>query len=191
MLSRETLDTIIRTAKMELDPVTNKDYELLAGDILDTTGESLGVNTLKRMFGRVNDDTKPTLKSLNIVARYLGHLDWKNYEESLMHGAVQTFEIDTLGRGHYKHIYVDGLSHGAEVEFRYEPDGKMRLHYIGEFRFRVLFSSNSSLSAGNILVIYSFEEGRMLSARKVSDSGELTGFNIGCLNGGISYLKVE
>ena len=179
MLSRETLDTIIRTAKMELDPVTNKDYELLAGDILDTTGESLGVNTLKRMFGRVNDDTKPTLKSLNIVARYLGHLDWKNYEESLMHGAVQTFEIDTLGRGHYKHIYVDGLSHGAEVEFRYEPDGKMRLHYIGEFRFRVLFSSNSSLSAGNILVIYSFEEGRMLSARKVSDSGELTGFNIG------------
>ena len=75
MLSRETLDTIIRTAKMELDPVTNKDYELLAGDILDTTGESLGVNTLKRMFGRVNDDTKPTLKSLNIVARYLGHLD--------------------------------------------------------------------------------------------------------------------
>lgn len=191
MLSRETLDTIIRVAKMEVDPVTNKDYTLLADDILDTTGESLGVNTLKRMFGRVNDDTKPTQKSLNIVARYLGHLDWKNYEESLMHGAVQTFEVDELGRGHYKHIYVDGLSHGAEVEFHYEPDGKMRLRYIGEFRFRVLHSTNSSLSAGNILVIYSFEEGRTLSVRKISESGKLLGFNIGCLNGGICYLKVE
>ena len=191
MLSRETLDSIIRTAKMELDPVTNKEYELLAEDILDTTGDSMGLNTLKRIFGRLNDGTNPTQKSLNIVARYLGHLDWKNYEASLMHGAIQTFEIDTLGRGHYKHIYVDGLSQGAEVEFRYEPDGRMRLYYIGEFRFRVLFSSNNSLSVGNILVIYSFEEGRMLSVRKVSDNGELTGFNIGCLNGGISYLKVE
>ena len=57
MLSRQTLDTIISIAKMEIDPVTNKDYEELARDILDTTGESLGVNTLKRMFGRVNDDT--------------------------------------------------------------------------------------------------------------------------------------
>ena len=101
MLSRETLDTIIRSAKMELDPVTNKDYELLAVDILDTTGDSLGLNTLKRMFGRLNDNTKPAQKSLDIVARYLGYLDWRNYEASLMHGAVQTFEIDSLGRGYY------------------------------------------------------------------------------------------
>ena len=29
MLSRQTLDTIISIAKMEIDPVTNKDYEEL------------------------------------------------------------------------------------------------------------------------------------------------------------------
>lgn len=193
MLSRQTLDTIISIAKMEIDPVTDKEYALLAEDIMATTGESLGINTLKRMFGRVNDQTKATQKSLNIVARYLGYVDWNNYMTSLQLGAVHTFNINELGRGDYKHIYVDGLSHGAVVSFRFEPDGKMKLLYIGDYRFRVLHSTSNVISVGDILIIYAFEDGRRLTARKVdcTQGNSLQGIAIGCLNGGVSYIRIE
>ena len=194
MLSRQTLDTIISVARMEIDPVTDKDYSILAEDIFDATGESLGVNTLKRMFGRIQEVNNPTKKTLNIIARYLGYVDWNVYMTSLQQDAVHTFDIDELGRGQYQHIYVDGLSLGAVVDFRFEPNGRMRLVYIGDYRFRVLMSTSGVLVAGDILVIYSFEEGRRLSARKVVDNGNgstLQGVAIGCLNGGLSYLRVE
>ena len=193
MLSRQTLDTIISIAKMEIDPVTNKDYEELARDILDTTGESLGVNTLKRMFGRVNDDTRPTQKSLNIVARYMGHVDWKNYEASLMDSAEQIFDIDEPSRGYHQYICVDGLRHGAVVDFRYEPNARVRLLYIGDYLFRVLFSTGKALAAGELLKIYSFEDGGVLTVRKMPEGGDglPKGIRIGCIHGGISYLNVE
>ena len=52
------------------------EFEALALDIETATGEHIGVNTLKRLFGLLSEVT-PTETTLNVVARYLGYGSWR------------------------------------------------------------------------------------------------------------------
>ena len=52
------------------------EFEALALDVETATGEHIGVNTLKRLFGLLSEVT-PTETTLNVVARYLGYGSWR------------------------------------------------------------------------------------------------------------------
>ena len=56
-----------------------KDFELLADIIYQTTKRSIGVTTLKRLFGTINDSRKTNEFTLNTIALYLGYSSWKDY----------------------------------------------------------------------------------------------------------------
>ena len=53
------------------------DAAQLALDIETVTGEHVGVNTMKRLLGMIDDEREPRVSTLNIVARYLGFADWE------------------------------------------------------------------------------------------------------------------
>ena len=50
-----------------------KDFNLLADKIWVATGRRIGVTTLKRLFGAINDCRKTNQFTLNTIAMYLGH----------------------------------------------------------------------------------------------------------------------
>ncbi|MDE6049641.1 MAG: hypothetical protein K2M52_01030 [Paramuribaculum sp.] len=65
--NNEILCRLCREVGMDMTHST--DFEVLSQAICDSTGEKLGVNTLKRLFGFKTDKVVPRLSTMNIIAR--------------------------------------------------------------------------------------------------------------------------
>jgi hypothetical protein len=59
-----------------------KDYETLSVRIHDRTGVTLSIVTLKRLWGKIRYDSKPTPTTLNTLAQYLGYESWRSFRVS-------------------------------------------------------------------------------------------------------------
>ena len=55
-----------------------KDCEILAGSIHAFTGEKISCSTVKRLFGLIESDNEPRLYTLDILAQYLGYINYDN-----------------------------------------------------------------------------------------------------------------
>lgn len=58
------------------------DFEKLSDKIQEKTGVILSVSTLKRIFGRIDYQSKPALTTLNTLARYVDHEDWRAFRNA-------------------------------------------------------------------------------------------------------------
>lgn len=56
-----------------------KDFKVLAKLILEITQRSIGITTLKRLFGYINDEHRTNSYTLNTIALYLGYSTWDAY----------------------------------------------------------------------------------------------------------------
>jgi hypothetical protein len=57
------------------------DFEKLSDEILDATGISLSISTLKRLFGKVSYHNLPSIYTLNTLARFAGFEDWTAFKQ--------------------------------------------------------------------------------------------------------------
>lgn len=57
----------------------SSDFENLNQLILDKTGVSLSVSTLRRIWGRVEYNHLPSVTTLNTLAKFAGFEDWRNF----------------------------------------------------------------------------------------------------------------
>ncbi|MFN3381576.1 MAG: hypothetical protein ACK41O_19095, partial [Runella zeae] len=57
----------------------NYDFEKLSEQIVDKTGVSLSVSTLKRIFGKVSYKSEPSMTTLNALAQFLDYEDWRDF----------------------------------------------------------------------------------------------------------------
>ena len=64
--------------KVGIDMNKSADFDTLAQAIKDKTNESLGINTLKRMFGYKTDKVVPRLSTMDIIAQFLGYEDYES-----------------------------------------------------------------------------------------------------------------
>lgn len=62
---------------------TNYDFEKLSSVIQDKTGVALSITTLKRIWGKIKYDSSPTLTTLNTLARFLDHDDWRSFVNAI------------------------------------------------------------------------------------------------------------
>ena len=191
MLPQPVIDRILSKVHMDSSPVTNKDYQIIVQDMLDSIGDSLGINTLKRLFGSLNENVTPAKSTLNVVARYLDYSDWDSCQAAISSGVVRVVSEDSGKSGYCEYIIPDYLFTGDRVEFRYIPDNRLLLEYISENRFRVLFSTREELQMGDTMTIRYFQEGCSVVAFDViRDSKPLPSpIRIACSGNGISYLK--
>ncbi|MCC6289713.1 MAG: hypothetical protein IT249_17685 [Chitinophagaceae bacterium] len=61
------------------DQWSNYDFAKLADMIMEATGVMLSVSTLKRVFGRVNYNSVPSLTTLNTLSQFAGYEDWRGF----------------------------------------------------------------------------------------------------------------
>ncbi|MFN8349396.1 MAG: hypothetical protein U0X91_30625 [Spirosomataceae bacterium] len=59
---------------------SNYDFERLSEQIAQKTGISLSVSTLKRIFGKVNYKSEPSLTTLNALSQFIGYADWRDFK---------------------------------------------------------------------------------------------------------------
>ncbi|MCK5369118.1 MAG: hypothetical protein KAQ62_11220, partial [Cyclobacteriaceae bacterium] len=86
------MDTeLIRKCKIEIEKRlgwgssvkwTNQDFELLVEDIFIKTGTNLSLTTLKRIWGKVNYQSNPSVATLNALAQYLDYVHWRDFQNN-------------------------------------------------------------------------------------------------------------
>ncbi|MDE6101062.1 MAG: hypothetical protein K2L46_08820 [Paramuribaculum sp.] len=62
--------------KFGTSPRTPTDFAQLTSAIHQTTGRTIGLSTLKRLWGYVTDQTGTTYSTLTLLCRYAGYSDW-------------------------------------------------------------------------------------------------------------------
>jgi len=164
----------------------SSDVEALSIEIKNATGQSIGVNTLKRLLGTVNDVSEPRIYTLDIVAHYLGYETW----DEMM--AVDENHGNS-GFSSMEEIEISQLEAGALVRFSYSPDRMVKLRYEGEEnRFTVVYSENSKLRMGDVLEIDHFILKYPLIVRRVVRAGVSLGeYTAGRVSGLTSLSIVE
>lgn len=73
----------------------HKDFVFLSDAIFERTRQTLGVNTLKRLWGQLEEETTPRLSTLNILAQYVGFDDWDSFAASSKNYPPQPLETST------------------------------------------------------------------------------------------------
>lgn len=133
-------------------PDSPANFNILALDIMDETGETVSVSTLKRMWGYVSYQSKPSTTVLSVLARYVGQSDWATFCLQQMN----TSDSDFLTTGTVK---ADTLKKGDIVELEWLPNRYCKIECLGSSRFRVLESRNSKLFPGNTFKAEFFAKG--------------------------------
>lgn len=62
---------------------TTHDFEELSEKILRKTTINLSVTTLKRLWGKINYDSKPTITTLNTLAQFIDFENWRDYKQDV------------------------------------------------------------------------------------------------------------
>ncbi|MDO4159332.1 MAG: hypothetical protein Q4D41_02630 [Prevotellaceae bacterium] len=106
--------------------------------------ETLGITTIKRLWGYVENEHKYRFYTVSVLARFIGYKDWADYCENLrMQGNTDSdFLTD-------RQIKSEDLHEGDLIEIGWIPDRRCVLCYLGNDTFRVESEENSKLSAGD------------------------------------------
>jgi hypothetical protein len=144
------------------------DCEYLALDIESVTNEHIGVNTLKRLLGFIDDEREPRVSTLDVIARYLGFENWdvlKIYDDK----GNSSFESSA------EEIRVNKLSVGQRVQICYLPDRQIEIEYVGENHFLVRKSLNSKLRVDDEIILTHIVQGYPLLVSDVVREGKSLG----------------
>lgn len=114
-----------------LEMSRSADFSTLSEAIRVATGEMLGINTLKRLFGFNTEKVTPRLSTMDIIARYLGFETFEARKKEIGDDADISSFTPING------VEVCELTEGARVRITYSPSGMFSLTYLGDCRFVV------------------------------------------------------
>lgn len=145
------------------------DCEFLALDIESVTREHIGVNTIKRLLGFINDERNARITTLDIIARYLGCETWEHLLELDREYSGSSFEQRR------DEVIVRRLKPGRRIRIYYPPNREVTIEYQGDSRFFVVESKNSKLLPGDLLTINNIIERYPLLVNDVIRDGQSLG----------------
>lgn len=157
--------------------------EVLAMDIAQVTGQTLGTTTLKRMLGFVGGTIRPRAASLDILSRYLGFYDYNQLKECV--------ERDTC-TSDFKYIdRMDAADMGIDerIRIKYFPSRVIELTYLGSNRFVINKAEGTKLLVGDILTITGFYIGFELIISDVERNGRHLGSYQAAKQGGLLTIE--
>ena len=181
---------ILRLREMVEESVSRKmktpaDFQFLTGVIQERCKETLGVTTLKRIWGYVDGYDTTRYSTLSILARCVGFLDWDDFVAN--HSRSGESSNLVLGRA----LYPNDLSVGGCLTITWAPDRRVLIEHLGNGTFEVLHSENSKLKPGDSFHCSCFIIGEPLYLDNfVRDNNPPTLFVVGN-KGGLTEVRLE
>ena len=135
---------------------THSDFEQLSLDITNTIrGATISAITLERIWGySTRKATSISRRSLDVLSQYVGVKDWEAFLQKRKALASRESELFTD-----KAILAGDLAEGTRLSLSWQPDRIIRIRHLGEGRFIVEDSVNSSLSPGDTFSCIQFQTG--------------------------------
>ena len=163
---------------------TTTDFESLSVVIEHEIGELLSASTLKRLWGYVGDRRVPRADTLDILSRYCGKKDFKEFCAWLVEESGVDSEFISS-----RFIRTSDLAVGDNVTLGWAPDRLVRVKYRGEDRFRVVSSVNSKLKEGDVFEADAFMLGFPLYIAAVYREGMIMPAYVAGRVHGLSVLE--
>ena len=179
---------ILKLVRTQIDLPLNKsvDFDILAQSIKDKTGETLGANTLKRLFGYKTRQVEPRHSTMDVLSRYLGFSDYDALRMEIGDEAdISMFSPIEL-------VEVADLDKGTQVRVTYEPNREFELDYTGDCKFTVRNAKGSrNIVPGDVMSISQLAIGHRFVAAHVWRDGKDLGVYEGAKERGITSLTVS
>ena len=137
MLRKMVEESVSRAMK------TPADFQFLTGVIQERCKETLGVTTLKRIWGYVDGYDTIRYSTLSILARSVGFHDWDDYVAHRDKGGESSQMVFGLT------LYATELQSGDHVKLAWAPDRRVVVKHLGDGNFEVVGSENSKLKKGD------------------------------------------
>ena len=112
---------------------TTTDFESLSVVIEHTIGELVSSSTLKRLWGYVTLNPTPRLATLDVLSRFIGYKDFKEFCNGLKDSQAFTSTFFSS-----KCQTVAELAEGAKVTLGWAPNRLVVLNYLGSFQFKLV-----------------------------------------------------
>ena len=164
-------------------PHTPADHNELILAIQKEINESLGLSTVQRLWGYVNNVDKPSRHTLNVLARYLDYRDLDEYLEALNEKAKSKENHVLEGAILARDLGIGRLV-GVQIGFI-----KYIFRYLGNSKFQVVESKHSMLKPGDTFKTEFFMEGRPLFLSDWRTEGEEP--KVYAAGGGAGLRKVK
>lgn len=124
---------------------TSNDYIYLCGCIQGRLNTTLGVSTLKRIWGYVDGVREPRTSTLDILSQYVGYPDWATFvsdycESDEAHSSQLLFANS---------VKSTDIPDGEEFEITWNPGRRLRLRHLTADKFQVLASEKSKVKVGD------------------------------------------
>lgn len=140
------------------------DFAGLCDQLALVQGEQISVSTLKRVWGYVRGYATIRMSTLNILSRYAGCRDWRDFCDTLTNPDVSSFPTGDV-------VALSTLRVGESVEVTWSPGRRIVVQNLGQGRMRVVESHRSKLAVGTTFSCAGFVNGEQLILTQVETAG--------------------
>ena len=139
---------------------TPKDFDLMSERVYARTGEMVSRNTLRRVWGKLDEERTPHHSTLSILARFIGYNDFGAFANSGTTGSVAGPPSSPfLGR---RLSVLDGLTRGDRLRLTWQPGRICDVEYNGSQHFSVIYAEKTRLQVGDMFLCGIIIEGEPL-----------------------------
>lgn len=167
---------------------TPKDFDLLSGRIYARVGELLSRNTLRRIWGKIDEEREPRLSTLSILARFIGYTDFYAFMDRSAIEMDGESSSPMMGR---VLSVVDGLTRGDRLRLMWNPGRVCDVEYNGSQHFQVLHSENTRLQPGDTFLCSIVIDGQPLYLDQLQQGGKNPTAYVCGRNGGVHFEYLE
>lgn len=122
-----------------------KDFEYLYNTIRERTNETIGLNTLRRMWGYVEGYPTVRESTLDVLCRFVGYPDWHTFVADYcgVEGSESSYRIVSAT------LNVEELAEGDVVAIAWNPNRRLVLIHKCNGVFEVTEARNSKIVVGD------------------------------------------
>lgn len=163
---------------------TPKDFDLLSGRIYARVGELLSRNTLRRIWGKIDENVEPRLSTLSILARFIGYTDFYAFMDRSAIEMDGESSSPMMGR---VLSVVDGLTSGDRLRLMWNPGRVCDVEYNGSQHFQVLYSENTRLQPGDTFLCSVIIDGQPLYLDQLQQGSSMPTAYVCGKKGGVHF----
>ena len=143
---------------------TPQDFVWLADEIKRLQHQTIGVNTLKRLWGYYAEGTTETrMGTLDVLANLVGFNDYQTFCKQ-DNAENSNFVVN-------RHLDSKTLPEGLRIHITWQPDRDCTIRHLGKSRFVVEEIVNSKLSVGDTFECVLFIDGEPLYLNNLVHEG--------------------
>lgn len=180
---RHIVERLIREVNLKFGhrPGSPADFQNLIKEIYEKTGETIGLSTVKRLWGYIRSEHTPSYTILSILSQFVGFSDYNSFKEAQNNGSV-FFE---------ESVNACDLQPGNLVLLKWHVDKSCTLKRLeAQDTFCVLDAHNIKLLPGDTFTIASLCKGMPFQTGPIIRQGESKGIYIGARPEGLQSIQI-